>query len=421
MQTGWIANNGQAYYLQTNKDGREGRAYKGWHEINGLYYHFNENTCAFEEVLTFEQAWTRGVCSEEALTLAGLNNPYLGAKYVGQDGLAQLIANQYAQLLALGIDLNAAQLGQLGGLGASMDTFKAAGIVTAAPIANQPVITDGNWNYDASKDIWTYNLSGIYIAGGWARLGYERDGQQTDEMYYFREDGVMLDGLREVNGKIYYFSKDYLYRGAAQKGYVTINGIPVHFNEASYELDLVNSADVISQIGYLALTFPGLGANGTLGNDYNLNLLATDLSAADYSKLEKFAMQQNVPDISRALSQAAHTAGMWLQNEATGKWTYTLGSGVVTTGWAKILNNGHQRMYFFDNSGQMRTGWQVINGKVYYFNEANDTNMGYALKGWQNISGILCHFDENTYELSATNLPETLLAVYQLLLVVDYN
>jgi glucan-binding YG repeat protein len=69
----------------------------------------------------------------------------------------------------------------------------------------------------------------------------------------------------------------------------------------------------------------------------------------------------------------------------------------------------------------MRTGWQVINGRVYYFNEANDTNMGYALRGWQNISGILCHFDETTYHLSALNPPETLAAVYQHLLIVDYQ
>ena len=305
-----------------------------------------------------------------------------------------------------------------------MDSLRAAGIITAAPIANQPVITNGNWNYDASKDIWTYNLDGIYIAGGWARLGYERDGQHTDEMYYFREDGVMLDGLREVNGKIYYFSKDYLYRGAAQKGTIYINGMPCHFNEATFELDIANSADIIAAVGYLALAFPGYGLDGLSGVDLNaLNgqNLQIDPTKVDYSLLQHFALQQNVPDISHAMTRNAYTTGLWIQNESTKKWGYAITDGQLAIGWNKILNNGHERMYFFDNYGQMRTGWQVINGKVYYFNELSDTNMGYALKGWQQISGVLCHFDENNYHLSEFNTPEVLAAIYQQLLVVDYQ
>ncbi|RGY96933.1 hypothetical protein [Clostridium sp. AM58-1XD] len=41
MQTGWITDGGNRFYLNPNSDGTKGRMVTGWWIINGKYYYFN--------------------------------------------------------------------------------------------------------------------------------------------------------------------------------------------------------------------------------------------------------------------------------------------------------------------------------------------------------------------------------------------
>ncbi len=89
-----------------------------------------------------------------------------------------------------------------------------------------------------------------------------------------------------------------------------------------------------------------------------------------------------------------------------GKWYYYNSNGEMKTGWVKVGNyyyyfdktgvmlTGWQsidgKWYYFNTSGAMQTGWQTISGKTYYFN-----SMGAMLKGWQTIGGKWYSFDAN--------------------------
>lgn len=76
------------------------------------------------------------------------------------------------------------------------------------------------------------------------------------------------------------------------------------------------------------------------------------------------------------------TDGTWKQ-EPDGSWSYTTNSGFRST-WGYIYNPyakdaEKNQWFYFDGSGKMLTGWQVINGKWYYLNPASDGSMGACL------------------------------------------
>ena len=41
MQTGWLYDNGQYYYLNPVSDGSQGRMITGWYWVDGQCYYFN--------------------------------------------------------------------------------------------------------------------------------------------------------------------------------------------------------------------------------------------------------------------------------------------------------------------------------------------------------------------------------------------
>ena len=41
METGWLTDGGNLYYLHTVSDGYKGSMYTGWHCIDGKWYYFN--------------------------------------------------------------------------------------------------------------------------------------------------------------------------------------------------------------------------------------------------------------------------------------------------------------------------------------------------------------------------------------------
>lgn len=57
----------------------------------------------------------------------------------------------------------------------------------------------------------------------------------------------------------------------------------------------------------------------------------------------------------------------WIEDAATGKWYFMNEvTGVMMTGWQQGPQDG--RWYYLGADGAMLTGWQEINGKLYYFN-----------------------------------------------------
>ena len=56
LRTGWFIFNNETFYAYAVDDGNIGKVYAGWHEIEGMVYYFNEETCVLEQTYTMEQA-----------------------------------------------------------------------------------------------------------------------------------------------------------------------------------------------------------------------------------------------------------------------------------------------------------------------------------------------------------------------------
>jgi hypothetical protein len=56
LKTGWFIFNNETFYAYAVDDGNIGKVYAGWHEIEGMVYYFNEETCILEQTYTMEQA-----------------------------------------------------------------------------------------------------------------------------------------------------------------------------------------------------------------------------------------------------------------------------------------------------------------------------------------------------------------------------
>ncbi len=121
------------------------------------------------------------------------------------------------------------------------------------------------------------------------------------------------------------------------------------------------------------------------------------------------ALATNVPATAEETPQAGQELvnradGQWIK-DATGWWFkypdgtypknqwkqinsryyYFNNQGYITTGWKQLTGfNKHKEVswYYFDpTNGDMKTGWQAINGKWYYF----DPTEGYMLTGVKQI------------------------------------
>lgn len=99
----------------------------------------------------------------------------------------------------------------------------------------------------------------------------------------------------------------------------------------------------------------------------------------------------------------------WVQNKSTGKWYYYQQNGEVQTGWKQIEG----KWYYFDSSGLMQTGWvqDKASGKWYYLKSNGEmaasqwrqdqSGKWYYLRsnGEMAVSQIRKGKDENSYYL----------------------
>lgn len=87
-------------------------------------------------------------------------------------------------------------------------------------------------------------------------------------------------------------------------------------------------------------------------------------------------------------------SGQW--TEADGKWMFADKNGAAYKNkWAAVANpyantaagQAAFDWFFFDENGQMMTGWVLDGGKWYYLNPASDGTQGRMMIGWQLIDG----------------------------------
>ena len=212
------------------------------------------------------------------------------------------------------------------------------------------------------------------IIGSWAKDGqgwhfYNSEGIMQNgfctidnKKYYFGSDGIMRSGWQNIEGRWYYF-------GGANDGSAKRNWQYIGGHWFFFESNYIMVSDTIKEISGSKYAFDAGGAmlSGTF--KFKDNIYATTSSGA-------------IKD-----------SGWILYNR---KWYYKESNSEI------IKNSMHDiggLRYSFDADGVMRTGWQNVEGRWYYFGGAND---GSAKRNWQSIGGRWYFFESNYVMVSDT-------------------
>ena len=217
---------------------------------------------------------------------------------------------------------------------------------------------DGKWYYFEKN-------YGLRVTDGWQKIDgkmyyFDGDGQMlsgwvTDEKgtHYCDDSGALVIGWRQIDGKWYYFEKNYGLR--VTDGWQKINGKMYHFDQNG-----------VMQTGWIT------DEKGTHYCD-NSGALATGWQQVD-GKWHYFDTQYG----------CLVSINSW--QKINGKMYYFDADGDMQIGWVTDEKGTH----YCDDSGALVTGQRQIDGNWYYF----EKNYGLRVTdGWQKIDGKMYYFD----------------------------
>ena len=96
--------------------------------------------------------------------------------------------------------------------------------------------------------------------------------------------------------------------------------------------------------------------------------LAGTLTVDDNGRVKEQVAWAKINGVWYAFGADGYADSGWILDEAAGSWYYVDINSGMQTGWHSDANDG--ATYFLDPiSGKMQTGWKLIEGKWYYFNE----------------------------------------------------
>ncbi len=177
---------------------------------------------------------------------------------------------------------------------------------------------------------------------------------QADGRSYFFEDGSQAFGWQEIDGKRYYFEED----GRACVGWTELGGEWYCFDRSGVMLT-----------GWQEIPGPGGARRCYLREDGSVSIGLQEIDGVTYGFGED---------------------GMLLSGlaPADGAMRFFDENGMLQTGWQTV----GERRFYFGEDGAMAVGWVSIDGKEYYFDEN-----GFTLQGWHQVErdgrSRLCRFD----------------------------
>lgn len=210
---------------------------------------------------------------------------------------------------------------------------------------------------------------GIIILSGGSWQNTE-DGKKQ----YLRQDGTLAkDGLYEIDGKRYLFSKD----GIVQTGWQTVEyqgkQQRFHFQDSGIA---DTGVKIISGTLYCFDEATAVMLTGWQTIDGKTYLL--DTSGAALHGWQQIDGKWYRLDDSTCVLQKG-----WLAEGSSRYWLDEK-TGAMAQGWAKVQDF----WYWFDAQGHMKTGWLLLNGTWYWL----DQQTGKMATGWQKISGTWYYF-----------------------------
>lgn len=92
-------------------------------------------------------------------------------------------------------------------------------------------------------------------------------------------------------------------------------------------------------------------------------------------------------------TSASVSGPKWVQ-DAMGWWLRNKDGSYPKEQWASMTENGKIVWYYFDADGYMKDGWLNVNEKTYFLHNIADGTRGAMYTGWHMIEGKWYYFEE---------------------------
>ena len=255
-----------------------------------------------------------------------------------------------------------------------------AGLLAGAMVLSTPVIASaGSWRHN-TRGWWWYNDDWSYPTNSWKTIygkDYHFNSQGYMDTYWARVDGNYYwfgranDGAKKtywqnIWGRWYWLGSD----GAMRTGFQNVWG-------KTYYLGGEN--DGAMKTGWLRIP----AANGYEGDD-QIYYLGSDgvvrkgwqtIGGKRYHFYDEDGMMsrgqfETIDGKDYYFNDDGTVATYWFKNKKGTYWLFGGADGVIRTGWQNIWG----KKYYFE-SGYMLTGWREIDGDWYYFGGKNDGSL----------------------------------------------
>ena len=230
-----------------------------------------------------------------------------------------------------------------------------------------------HFDEDGSLTVGAAEIDGsryYFGADGKMKTGFVNIDQSQ---YYFDGEGKMTTGWQKINGFRYNMGTD----GAILTGWQTIDGNHYYFYPATDKTKKQYKGTAVrgffnwktGQYYFDASNAMALGWQKINGFRYNMGTDGKILTGWQTIDGKKYYFYP-ATDKTRKQYKGTAAKGFFTWNKSQ---YYFNDSNAMTLGWQKI--NGFR--YNMGTDGKIRTGWQTIDGKTYYFYPVTETARGH--------------------------------------------
>lgn len=254
-----------------------------------------------------------------------------------------------------------------------------AGLLAGAMVLSTPVIAEaGSWRHN-TRGWWWYNDDWSYPTNSWKTIygkDYHFNSQGYMDTYWARVDGNYYwfgranDGAKKtywqnIWGRWYWLGSD----GAMRTGFQNVWGKTYY---------LGGEGDGAMKTGWLRIP----AANGYEGDDQIYYLGSDGVVRTGWQTIggKRYYFYDETGMMSRGIFETIDDKNYYFNDDGTmgtywcknkkGSYWFCGSDGVVRTGWQNIWG----KKYYFDGS-YMVTGWKEIDGSWYYFGGKNDGSL----------------------------------------------
>ncbi|MGT2906472.1 KxYKxGKxW signal peptide domain-containing protein [Streptococcus dentiloxodontae] len=373
--------NYQGYYYAD----QDGQLAEGWKNIDGKTYYFAK----LDDTTFYNDHRTRfGQIKGQMLLIDG-------AKYYFDPNTGELLKNQ--TVTVNGKDYTLGQDGKV------QENY---GFITKEDGQTYYQLENGDYakgltvinhkNYYFDKETGQMVRDKIILDMDHYLYGFK--GSHYYSTYYFGKDGYGVQGFQTIDGKLYYFGA-----GGRSVSSNYSQAISVEDDYYFIEDDQVVT-DQLVNYGLLTFGYNPYYENkvGYFGSDGKLQQGWYEKNGQTYYTIEpENSRSENYrPSYTRAEGLTSIDHNIYYFDKTTGQ--------LKSNGWYQVDPSKNEWRYM-DANGKVLTGWQVLNGKTYYYSTGqidngasskSTTSVGIQVKGkLVDIDGSQYYFDPDSGEL----------------------